>query len=102
MTKKPRILVVDDEAAVRVSLRDWLMEDGYEVGLAESGDAAIVEVQEKEWDVPEGASVGFVFEKLKLPKEIRITVLVNNKSVDQKTVLKDGDVVHILPQMAGG
>ena len=57
---------------------------------------------EKEWDVPKEASVGFVLEKLRLPKEIRITVLVNNKSVDQKAILKEGDVVHILPQMAGG
>ena len=30
MTKKPRILVVDDEVAMRESLRDWLMEDGYD------------------------------------------------------------------------
>lgn len=59
-------------------------------------------VKEKEWDVPDGATVGFVLEKLKLPKEIRITVLVNNNSVDQKTVLKEGDIVHLLPQMVGG
>ena len=59
-------------------------------------------IKDKEWDVPEGASVGFVLEKLKLPKEIRITVLLNNSRVNQKAVLKEGDVVHILPQMAGG
>ena len=35
MTKKARILVVDDEAAMREALYDWLKEDGYEVGLAE-------------------------------------------------------------------
>jgi molybdopterin converting factor small subunit len=59
-------------------------------------------VKEKEWDVPDGATVGFVLEKLKLPKEIRITILVNSNSVDQKTVLKEGDIVHLLPQMVGG
>ena len=41
MTKMPRILVVDDEAAMRQSLRDWLMEDDYEVDLASSGEDAI-------------------------------------------------------------
>jgi molybdopterin converting factor small subunit len=59
-------------------------------------------IEEKEWEVPEGATVGFVLEKLKLPKEIRITVLVNNSSVGQKAVLKEGDVIHLLPQMTGG
>ncbi len=51
MTKKPRILVVDDEAAIRESLNDWLLEDGYEVGLAEGGERAVAMVMEKKWDV---------------------------------------------------
>lgn len=59
-------------------------------------------IREKEWDVPEGSDIGFVLEKLKLPKEVRITVLLNNTSADRNAVLKEGDVVHILPQMAGG
>jgi DNA-binding NtrC family response regulator len=51
MTKKARILVVDDEAPMREALNDWLKEDGYEVGLAESGKDAIGMVMEKGWDV---------------------------------------------------
>jgi two-component system response regulator AtoC len=51
MTKKPRILVVDDETVVRESLKDWLMEDDYEVGLAASGEDAVSMAQEKSWDV---------------------------------------------------
>ena len=51
MTKKPRILVVDDEAAIRESLNDWLLEDGYEVGLADGGETAVAMVMEKKWDV---------------------------------------------------
>lgn len=58
--------------------------------------------REKEWDVPEGASIGQVLEKLKLPKEIRVTVLLNSSSIDEKAILKEGDIVHILPQMVGG
>jgi len=49
MTKE--ILVVDDEAAMREALYDWLKEDGYEVDLAESGKDAIAIAGEKSWDV---------------------------------------------------
>lgn len=51
MTKKPSILVVDDKPAMRESLKDWLREDGYEVGLAAGGEEAIVKAKEKTWDV---------------------------------------------------
>ena len=51
MTKKPRILIVDDEAAMRESLRDWLVEDDYEVDLAVSGENAVDMAQKNSWDV---------------------------------------------------
>ncbi len=51
MTKKARILVVDDEAPMREALNDWLKEDGYEVGLAGSGKDAITMAKERTWDV---------------------------------------------------
>ena len=51
MTKMPNILVVDDEAAIRESLKDWLMEDGYSVALAIDGENAIAMVQESQYDV---------------------------------------------------
>ncbi|MFP3869501.1 MAG: sigma-54-dependent transcriptional regulator [Syntrophobacteria bacterium] len=49
MSRKIRILVVDDEASMRECLRDWLLEDGYEVGLAASGPEAIEMAQESNW-----------------------------------------------------
>lgn len=51
MTRRPRILVVDDEAPMRESLKDWLTEDGYDVGLAASGQEAIAMAKERDWDV---------------------------------------------------
>ncbi len=51
MSKNPRILVVDDEAAMRESLTDWLMEDDYEVSQASSGEEAVSMVKEKDFDV---------------------------------------------------
>jgi sulfur carrier protein ThiS len=59
-------------------------------------------MQEKRWEMPQNTTVGEMLEQLKLPKEVRVTVLVNNNSVNRKAILKEGDIVHILPQMGGG
>ena len=47
MTRKAKILVVDDEAIVRESLQDWLADAGYQVLTAENGPGAL-DVIEKE------------------------------------------------------
>src|SRR5204863_3595660 len=44
---KPSILVVDDEAAVRELLVDILETDGYEVTVAENGEQALKEFEQK-------------------------------------------------------
>jgi sulfur carrier protein ThiS len=59
-------------------------------------------VKDKEWHLPEGSTVGQVLKRLGLPREIRVMILVNNNSVHEKTVLEEGDIIHILPQMVGG
>jgi molybdopterin converting factor small subunit len=58
--------------------------------------------RQKEWDMPQDATVSQVLEKLSLPHEVRVTVLVNNSSADPTAVLKEGDIIHILPQTVGG
>jgi NADPH-dependent glutamate synthase beta subunit-like oxidoreductase/CheY-like chemotaxis protein/NAD-dependent dihydropyrimidine dehydrogenase PreA subunit len=45
------ILVVDDEAVVRESLRDWLIEDGYQVEIVEDGDAALNAIEQQDFGV---------------------------------------------------
>ena len=47
MKRKAKILVVDDEAIVRESLRDWLSDCGYQVFTAENGHQAL-EIIERE------------------------------------------------------
>ena len=47
MKKKIKILVVDDEAIIRESLRDWLSDVGHQVLTAENGSQAL-EIIEKE------------------------------------------------------
>lgn len=82
MTKKPRILVVDDEAAIRESLKDWLMEDGYEVGLAKSGEDAIAMTMEKDWEV--------ILLDLKMPGMDGLETL---KRFKEKEVITDAEVI---------
>ena len=50
MKKKTKVLVVDDEAVVRESLRDWLSDVGHQVLTAENGHQAL-EIIEKEKQV---------------------------------------------------
>ena len=48
---KKAVLVIDDEAIVRVSCKRVLEPQGYEVALTERGEDALKMLQEKEFDV---------------------------------------------------
>jgi DNA-binding NtrC family response regulator len=45
------VLVVDDEAIVRESIRDWLKNSGYQVSVAESGEDALKQIEKKNFGV---------------------------------------------------
>jgi len=45
------VLIVEDEAIMRESLRDWLRAEGYEVETAEEGEEALQKIGEKEFGV---------------------------------------------------
>ncbi len=45
------VLVVDDEAIVRESIRDWLEDAGYQVATAESGEEALKMIEAKDFSV---------------------------------------------------
>ncbi len=47
MSKRTKVLVVDDEDIVRESLRDWLEGVGYDVDTAESGEEALRIIKKK-------------------------------------------------------
>jgi DNA-binding NtrC family response regulator len=47
MKKKAKVLVVDDEAIIRQSLRDWLSDVGYQVLTAENGFQALEIIQQE-------------------------------------------------------
>ena len=46
-----QVLVVDDEAAIRQSLRGVLSDDNYEVGAVESGEACLAELDRSSYEV---------------------------------------------------
>jgi len=45
------VLIVEDEAIMRESLRDWLKDGGYEVETAEEGEEALEKIGKKEFSV---------------------------------------------------
>ena len=45
------ILVVDDEAIVRESIRDWLKDAGYQVATAESGEEALEMIDKQDFSM---------------------------------------------------
>jgi CheY-like chemotaxis protein len=47
MKRKINILVADDEAIVRESLRDWLSDAGHQVLMAEDGSQALEIIEKK-------------------------------------------------------
>jgi len=51
MKSPARILIVDDEAIMRDSLTDWLMEEGYEPVAVEDGQKAIKLARTQPWNV---------------------------------------------------
>jgi len=49
--KQRKILLVEDEVVLREALQDWLVADGYEVEVVESGEAAIGKIKSEEFGV---------------------------------------------------
>ena len=61
------ILIVEDEAIMRESLRDWLTDGGYQVETAEEGEEALKAIAEQDF--------GVVILDLRLPGKDGIEVL---------------------------
>ncbi len=77
MAEKNRILVVDDEDALRTVLSSELVSEGYEVGTASDGDAAINELQK--------ATYNLVLLDIKMPRMNGFDVLKYIKEKHGKT-----------------
>ena len=51
MPQKANILTVDDEARIRDSLASLLLDQGYDIHTAESGEQALSLINKKTWDI---------------------------------------------------
>jgi sulfite reductase subunit B len=90
---KQKILIVDDEAIVRESIRDWLKNSDYDVATAENGEEALATVNKQDFDVMvvdirlEGESGITVLEKVKTMKpnikSIVITAYPSEETIAQ-------------------
>ena len=74
---KHKVLIVDDEAIVRESIRDWLKDSGYDVATAESGEEALAMVQKQDFDV--------MVVDIRLPGESGIAVMKKVKAKKPNT-----------------
>jgi len=54
------------------------------------------------WEVREGSRVDQILKMLNIPDEEAHIVLVNGRKAGKETVLKQGDLLHVFPLMAGG
>lgn len=54
------------------------------------------------WDIGEGATVEQVLKMVGLPDEEVRVLLINGRNSKRESVLKEGDVLHVFPPMAGG
>jgi DNA-binding NtrC family response regulator len=73
---KDKILVVDDEAIVRESIRDWLKLSNYDVSTAESGEEALAMIENQDFNI--------MVLDIRLPGESGIGVLAKAKSISPK------------------
>jgi CheY-like chemotaxis protein len=86
--KMKPILIVEDEAVMRESLRDWLTESGYQVETAEEGEEALKTIAEQDF--------GIVILDLRLPGKDGIEVL--RKAKAQKPQL-NGIIITAYPSI---
>lgn len=77
MKKKKKVLLVEDEAVLRESIRDWLVEDGYDVETVETGEEALKRIKEEEF--------GVVVLDLRLPDIDGMTVFEQAKELKPGT-----------------
>lgn len=67
------VLIVDDEAIVRESIRDWLTDAGYDVETAETGEQALEMIGKRDY--------GVVVLDVRLPGKTGIRVLKEVREV---------------------
>ncbi len=81
MSNSMRVLVIDDELSIRVSLQGWLKKFGYDVDVAEDGSSGLEQIENRFYEL--------IFLDLKMPGMDGIDVLkrIKNDSPDSIVVM---------------
>ena len=79
MTEDARVLVVDDEPMVCLSLSNWLEEENYFARAVEDGPKAVAAVREENWDI--------ILLDLRMPGMDGMEVLKKIKEIAPQTVV---------------
>jgi sulfur carrier protein ThiS len=53
-------------------------------------------------DLPDGATLHDLLRRLRIPDEVPRLLLVNGRDAEPTARISPGDVVHVLPPLAGG
>jgi len=77
--KKYKILIVDDELSVRISLEDWFLEDGFNVETASSGEEALNKMTKGPYDI--------ILLDIKMPGMDGITLQRKIREIDKQAVI---------------
>ena len=79
-----RVLIVDDEKSIRITLKAFLQGDGYDVSVAETADEAIGLLKERQFDV--------VVTDIILPRITGVELLksIRNVSPHSKVIMMTG------------
>ncbi|MBV6511362.1 MAG: sigma-54-dependent Fis family transcriptional regulator [Ignavibacteriales bacterium] len=79
MTIQPRILIVDDEQIVRESLKQWFIEDDYDVETAEDGETALKKFEKGKYDL--------ILADIKMPGISGLELLEKLKAEDPSAII---------------
>jgi DNA-binding NtrC family response regulator len=93
-----RILVIDDDSAIREMLRELLTEQGYSVELAEDGEKAMELMQKDRFDLiitdivmPEKDGISVIIHLMKQYPETKCLAMSGGGRISSKTYLNLAD-----------
>jgi ATP-dependent Lon protease len=99
------ILIVEDETIMRESLRDWLIDGGYEVETANEGDQALKAIAERDFDLvlldlrlPGKNGIEVLQAGRKIRPNLRIVIITGYPSVDTAVQAMKQGAVDYLPK----
>ena len=102
------LLIVDDEAIVRESIRDWLQESGYNVATAENGEEALKIIEAQDFSIlvvderlPGKTGIRILKEIKALKPQIKFIVITAYPSIESAVeAMKLGAIDYLIKPIA--